>query len=108
MSPEQVEGQRSPASDWYAVGVMLYEALTGRLPFQGSALRGLADKGRQDPPRSSELVPELPEDRATPCGDLMARDPPGRPADGGTRPRTRPTDRPTARAGAPARAPTPT
>src|SRR5256885_1863687 len=82
MSPEQVEGQRSPASDWYAVGVMLYEALTGRLPFQGSALRVLADKGRQDPPRLSELVPELPQDLVTLCGDLMARDPAARPEDG--------------------------
>src|SRR2546426_10506188 len=82
MSPEQVEGQRSPASDWYAVGVMLYEALTGRLPFQGSALRVLADKGRQDPPSLSELVPELPQDLVTLCGDLMARDPAARPEDG--------------------------
>src|SRR6266568_712330 len=82
MSPEQVEGQRSPASDWYAVGVMLYEALTGRLPFQGSALRVLADKGRQDPPRLSELVPELPQDLVTLCGVLMARDPAARPEDG--------------------------
>ena len=82
MSPEQVEGARTPASDWYAVGVMLYEALTGRLPFQGSALRVLADKGRQDPPRLSELVPELPQDLVTLCGVLMARDPAARPEDG--------------------------
>src|SRR5437899_10693836 len=82
MSPEQVEGARSPASDWYAVGVMLYEALTGRLPFQGSTLQVLADKGRQDPPRPSELVPELPQDLVTLCGVLMARDPAARPEDG--------------------------
>src|SRR2546427_20959 len=81
MSPDQVEGRRSPASDWYAVGVMLYEALTGRLPFQGSALRVLADKGRQDPPRLSELVPELPQDLVTLCGDLMPRDPAAPPED---------------------------
>src|SRR3989442_972954 len=82
MSPEQVEGARIPASDWYAVGVMLYEALTGRLPFQGSTLQVLADKGRQDPPRPSDLVPELPQDLVTLCGDLMARDPAARPEDG--------------------------
>src|SRR3989442_1488897 len=82
MAPEQVEGERGPPSDWYAVGVMLYEALTGRLPFEGSALRVLADKSRQDPPRPSDLVPELPQDLVTLCGDLMARDPAARPEDG--------------------------
>src|SRR3989442_9754404 len=82
MAPEQVEGERGPPSDWYAVGVMLYEALTGRLPFEGSALKVLADKSRQDPPRPSELVPELPQDLVTLCGDLMARDPAARPEDG--------------------------
>src|SRR5690348_4913086 len=62
MSPEQVEGQRSPASDWYAAGVMLYEALTSRLPFEGSSLKVLADKSRQVPPRASKLIRGLPED----------------------------------------------
>src|SRR5256886_13171632 len=58
------------------------EAGTGPLRFQGSAWRALADKVRQDPPRSSELVPELPEDLVTLCGELMARDPAAGPEDG--------------------------
>jgi serine/threonine protein kinase len=45
MSPEQaLAGPLTPASDWYAVGVMLFEALTGRLPIAGDALSVMVRK----------------------------------------------------------------
>src|SRR6266516_1249663 len=39
MAPEQIQGQPSPASDQYALAVMIYEWLCGQLPFVGSAVR---------------------------------------------------------------------
>src|SRR5437762_3557504 len=81
MSPEQGRGEATAASDWYAVGCMLYEALTGRLPFAGSALKLLLDKAQQDPPDPSKLKRGLPADLVALCRDLMARSPERRPKD---------------------------
>ena len=45
MAPEQAAGMAvTPACDWYAVGTMLYEALSGSRPFQGPLLQILQDK----------------------------------------------------------------
>src|SRR5437867_2031555 len=45
MPPEQARGgSLTAATDWYATGVMLYEALAGRLPFEGPPARVLAQK----------------------------------------------------------------
>jgi hypothetical protein len=80
MAPEQATGETlSAASDWYAVGVMLYEALAGRPPFSGNPFVLTAAKLMQTPPAIHELEPEAPEDLAALAMRLLSADPAQRP-----------------------------
>ncbi|PYP99502.1 MAG: serine/threonine-protein kinase PknK, partial [Acidobacteria bacterium] len=81
MSPEQVAGlPLTEASDWYNVGAMLYQALTGRLPFSGPAPEVMRRKQEGEPAPPHELTPGVPRDLDELCRDLLRRDPASRPA----------------------------
>ncbi len=78
MSPEQAQGERpSPSADFYAVGVMLYEALTGKLPHAGDD--PVRDKLAHACEPPSTHVPAIPLDLDRLCLALLAREPALRP-----------------------------
>ncbi|ACY14143.1 serine/threonine-protein kinase PknK [Haliangium ochraceum] len=81
MAPEQACGVAlDEASDWYAVGVMLYQALTGVLPISGTAAQMLYQKQIFDPRPPRALIPSVPADLDALCMELLARDPAQRPS----------------------------
>lgn len=61
MAPEQLRGEAStPRSDLYALGVVLFEATTGRLPFEGSTPEAILDAQRRGPVPPGRLAPMPP------------------------------------------------
>jgi hypothetical protein len=82
-APEQADARRTTAaSDWYAVGVMLYEVLAGAQPFDAPAHELLELKAAADPPPPSRVAgAPVPSALEHVCMRLLARDPAQR-ADG--------------------------
>ncbi len=80
MSPEQAaDTPLTATSDWYAVGVILYEALTGRRPFEGRPDEVMRRKQHETPPRPIQLAPDTPPYLDALCMGLLSPDPRDRP-----------------------------
>ena len=81
MSPEQASGGACGyASDWYALGVMMYQAIAGVLPFRAQPRLALELKTRMEPTHILELRPTCPPQLARLTMGLLARDPAQRPS----------------------------
>ncbi|MBK6579543.1 MAG: protein kinase [Sandaracinaceae bacterium] len=82
MAPEQARGEveLTAAVDRYAVGVILFELLTGTQPFRGGPYAVLADKVSEDAPRAKDFVASVPADLDELAAKLLSRDPVARPS----------------------------
>jgi serine/threonine-protein kinase len=82
LAPEQAEGEPvTAAADIYSLGVVLYELLTGRTPYEFQSLAELVVKQREEPIRPlRELEPAIPELLEAVVMRCLARNPDYRPA----------------------------
>ena len=78
MAPEQIEGHPRPASDQYALGVVVYEWLCGERPFEGSVSEVMAQHLSMPPPPLRERMPTIPPEVEQVVLRALAKDPKAR------------------------------
>jgi hypothetical protein len=82
MAPEQWRGQAGPASDQYSLGCLLFELLSGHLPFAGADWQHLMFLHLNEPaPRLRQQRPDLPRELETICLKCLEKEPARRYAD---------------------------
>jgi serine/threonine protein kinase len=83
LSPEQARGEEAgPRADLYSLGVVTYQLMSGRLPYEANSLSELALKQQREAPTPlDELNPEVPHALAQAVAMTLAIDQRGRPAD---------------------------
>src|SRR5207248_4248693 len=78
MAPEQIEGHPRPASDQYALAVVVYEWLCGERPFEGSVSEVMAQHLSMPPPSLRERMPATPSEVEQVVRRALAKDPKAR------------------------------
>ncbi|GAB3937553.1 hypothetical protein GCM10027614_15970 [Micromonospora vulcania] len=80
LAPEQLDGApATPAADMYALGVLLYYCLTGRLPYRAGSTAELLGARRSRPPDPLPEIDGLPPEVVELCRSCLATDPTRRP-----------------------------
>ncbi len=75
MAPEQLQGRPQPASDQYALGIVVYEWLSGDLPFRGTFTEVASQHVLAPPPPLRQRVPNISYDVETVIQTALAKDP---------------------------------
>jgi len=83
LAPEQARGEEAgPATDLYSLGVVTYQLLSGRLPYEATSLSELALKQQNEtPPPLPAVNPDVPPEIGEAVARALALDPSGRPPD---------------------------